>query len=77
MTTTEKTVVASAGPAVLTRSMHFRLAEAYGLVRFAFGLRPFLRDRITFEQAERLVRQGVAGREERFGGPASMYTGTS
>jgi hypothetical protein len=44
----------------------FRLAEARGLVRFVFGLRPFLRDRITFEQAEQLVREGVAERGERF-----------
>ena len=44
----------------------FRFAEIPGLARFALGLRGFLRDRLSFEAAERQVRDGVARRDERF-----------
>src|SRR5262249_34730378 len=44
----------------------FRFAELSGLARLAFGLPRFLRDRLSYRDAERLVRDGVARREERF-----------
>jgi hypothetical protein len=44
----------------------FRFAELTGLARLAFGLPRFLRHRLSYQDAERLVRDGVARREERF-----------
>ena len=60
----------------------FRLAEARGLARLAVGLPAFLRDRLSYDDAARLVANGVARRGERFvakleravfGHPSSPY----
>jgi hypothetical protein len=44
----------------------FRLDEARGFVRLAFGLRRFLAHRVAIDGADELIRVGVADRETRF-----------
>lgn len=42
------------------------LSDAYGFLRFAFGLKAFLREPISVEAARAIVRQGMQSREARF-----------
>jgi hypothetical protein len=42
------------------------LAELRGFGRLAFGIPRYLRTRITYDEADRQVREGVAARSERF-----------
>ncbi len=42
------------------------LSTAYGLLRFATGLKPFLRESISVETAKAVIRQRMAGRDRAF-----------